>query len=69
MNCHLEPPWLGASKQRAAFLLALAAEERHSLDTEMTDERRGTNRLALIVVIAPVVAVMAIALLLYYSSP
>ena len=33
----------------------------------MTDER--SNRLALIVVIAPVLAVLAIAALLYFTSP
>lgn len=34
----------------------------------MTDERARPNRVALIVVIAPVVAILAIAMLLYFSS-
>jgi hypothetical protein len=34
----------------------------------MTDEKPGTNRTALIVVIAPVVAILAITMLLYFSG-
>jgi hypothetical protein len=34
----------------------------------VTDDRPGSKRLALIVVIAPVVAVLAIALLIYFTS-
>jgi hypothetical protein len=36
---------------------------------ESNDERHGSKRTALIVVIAPVIAVLAIALLLYLTSP
>ena len=35
----------------------------------MSDEQPGSNRVALIVVIAPVVAILAITLLLYFTSP
>ena len=35
----------------------------------MADEHPGSNRMALVVVIAPVIAVLAIALLLYFTSP
>lgn len=36
--------------------------------TAMSDERARPNRVALIVVIAPVVAILVIVLLLYFSS-
>jgi hypothetical protein len=35
----------------------------------MSEDRPGSRRLALIVVIAPVVAVLVIAMLLYFTSP
>jgi len=35
----------------------------------MNEQRSGSGRLAIVVVIAPVVAVLAIALLLYFTAP
>jgi len=35
----------------------------------MSQQRSGSNRLAVVAVIAPVVAVIAIAVLLYFTAP